>query len=230
MWRFHNRGRSSYTDHLTRIHFMVSHASWTRCEALCGVAALALLVAGGCGKKSRPPPLRSVAKLPAVSVTHPKEVEYRTQGGQAIAPVVVGDDPAPVVVAAQPSASPGQGGPATLNGDPNGLTRETLNQAVQGAMGSLASCFASLTQDPMVAVSFEADPSGRPSLLRVNGAPPDAERCIRNIVQGMRFPAFQGKGVQVDLPLSFHRVAQPAQPGGPSAGQQPGAAPLFLDP
>ena len=96
-------------------------------------------------------------------------------------------------------------------------------------MGSLAACFSSLTQDPMVSVSFEADPSGRPSLVRVGGAPPDAERCIRNVVQNIRFPSFEGKGVQVDLPLSFHRIGHPSQSGSP-AGQQPSGPPLFLDP
>jgi hypothetical protein len=168
-------------------------------------------------------------KLPGPAFDPAKNVAYRNTPGQAIAPVVIADDPSPAPVVAQPSAAAGQG-PATLNGDPNGLTREALNQSIQGAMGSLASCFSSLTQDPMVAVSFEADPSGHPSLLRVNGAPSDAERCIRNIIQGMRFPSFQGKGVQVDLPLSFHRVGRPAQPSGQSAEQQPGAAPLFLQP
>jgi hypothetical protein len=82
----------------------------------------------------------------------------------------------------------------------------------------------------MVSVSFEADPSGKPSLVRVGGAPQDAERCIRNVVQDIRFPSFEGKGVQVDLPLSFHRVAHPNQAPSPAAGQQPAAAPLFLEP
>ena len=143
--------------------------------------------------------------------------------------MVIADDPAPA--AAAPSAVPGQAASgATLNGDANGITRESLNRAIQGAMGSLAACFTSITQDPMVAVSFEADPSGRPSLVRVNGAPPDAEHCIRNVVQGIRFPSFQGKGVQVDLPLSFHR-SRPQQVANPSEQQgQPAAPPLFLEP
>jgi hypothetical protein len=168
-------------------------------------------------------------KLPIAAQGHSQNVEYRSIPGQAIAPVVLADDPVPVAAVVQPSGSAGQGQPATLNGDPNGLTREALNHSIQGAMGSLASCFSALTQDPMVAVSFEADPSGHPSLLRVNGAPPDAERCIRGIVQGIRFPTFQGKGVQVDLPLSFHRVGRPAQPS-QTAEQQQGSPPLFLEP
>jgi hypothetical protein len=141
---------------------------------------------------------------------------------------VIPDDPAPTQVQA---ASEGNSGTrATLNGDPNGITRDALNMAIQGAMGSLAGCFASLTQDPMVSVSFEADPSGRPSLVRVGGAPADAEHCIRNVVQNIRFPSFEGKGVQVDLPLSFHRVAHPAQSENPAGQQSPPGAPLFLEP
>jgi len=193
------------------------------------VAAGAALLVGACSKTPALPPLPTIPKLGPSGEKHLGEnVEYRSKAGESIAPVVVADDPAPV--AAIPQAFPAGGkGPATLNGDPNGLTREALNQSIQGAMGSLASCFSSLTQDPMVAISFEADPSGHPSLLRVNGAPPDAERCIRNIAQGIRFPAFQGKGVQVDLPLSFHRVGGPAQPQAQAAPQQQGA-PLFIQP
>jgi hypothetical protein len=201
-----------------------------RHQALCVMVGAAILAAG-CGKKAGPPPLPPIPKLSA-DVVHKAELgelEYRTRAGEAIAPVVVADDPAPVAAVAQPNPS-GAHGPATLNGDPNGLTRESLNIAIQGAMGSIANCFSSLTQDPMVAVSFEADPSGRPSLLRVNGAPPDAEHCIRSIVQGIRFPSFQGKGVQVDLPLSFHRVGRPSQAPGQPSEQPQQAAPLFLQP
>ncbi len=194
------------------------------------MAMLVVLVAGGCRKKSGPPPLPRVPKLAAPAASRTNEVEYRRTAGQAIAPVVIADDPVPVAAAVTPGASAGPGAPATLNGDPNGLTRETLNRSIQGSMGSLASCFSSLTHDPMGAGSFEADPSGRPSLLRVNGAPPDAEHCIRNIIQGLRFPAFQGKGVHVDLPLSFHRVGRPTQAAAPAGGEQAGEAPLFLQP
>ena len=163
--------------------------------------------------------------------------QYREDRGQPIAPVVVAEDPDPGAAPPPPTGAgqPGQGR-GSLNGDPNGITRETLNRSIQGAMGSLAACFTNITQDPMVAVSFEADPSGRPSLVRVNGAPPDAESCIRNVVQGIRFPSFEGKGVQIDLPLSFHRVAGPARqlpnPGGEqqAQGQQPAAPPLFMEP
>jgi hypothetical protein len=184
------------------------------------------------GWNARPallPPTHSAEKHEAVAEMDPNA--YRAQGGEPIAPVVISDDPLPSVAPApiQPSGGGPPGQRPTLNGNANGLTREALNIAIQGAMGSVASCFSALTQDPMVAVSFEADPSGRPSLVRINGAPSDAERCIRNVVQGIRFPAFEGKGVQVDLPLSFHRIAQSPQQGNPQA-QQPAQAPLFLQP
>jgi hypothetical protein len=162
-----------------------------------------------------------------------KPIEFRTSGGTPIAPVVIADDPAPAV--AQPVAGPQNIPSSTLNGDPHGLTREVLNRALQGAVSSVASCFSPSSQDPMAAISFEADPSGRPSLVRVNGAPGDAERCIRNVVQNLRFPSFEGKGVPVDFPVTFHRVARTVQSGGPSGEEQaPSAAPtgppLFMQP
>jgi hypothetical protein len=195
-----------------------------------GVAAV-LIACTGCNSTPTLPQLPTAAKPP-----RPREeisqagLQYRQTSGEAIAPVVLQDDPAPSV--APPAGSGQQGGGGSLNGHPNGITRETLNRSIQGAMGALAACFTNITQDPMVAVAFEADPSGRPSLVRLSGAPPEAEKCIRSVVQGMRFPAFEGKSVQVDLPLSFHRAAQPAQPanrGGEQQGQG-NAPPLFLEP
>ena len=182
-----------------------------------------------CQESHGPPRLPSLPTLPASgSRKVSKDLKYRSESGSPIAPVVVPDDPLPTQV--QPVTATPSGSRSTLNGDPNGITRDTLNRSIQGAMGAFAACFSSLTQDPMVSVSFEADPGGKPSLVRVGGAPPDAERCIRNVVQGIRFPSFEGKGVQVDLPLSFHRVARPNPAGSPPGGQQPGAAPLFLEP
>ena len=208
---------------------LVSRGTLTTPSAALALALLAGLPACK-GWSSRPamlPPTASLEKAQAKA--HVDHSQYRTQGGTPIAPVVISDDPAPAAQAPTQAPTAHQfGQAATLNGDPNGLTREALNMAIQGAMGSVANCFSSLTQDPMVAVSFEADPSGRPSLVRINGAPADAEHCIRNVVQGIRFPTFEGKGVQVDLPLSFHRVvhAPPANPG----PQAPMQAPLNLEP
>lgn len=212
---------------------MAQYASNARWMARCAVlTAVVLAGLAGCkGGSKGPRALPFIGRAPAAQepANLAGGVAYRQTAGESIAPVVIADDPAPTQ--AQPTGAGLAGSRSTLNGDANGITRETLNRSIQGAMGSLAACFTNITQDPMVAVSFEADPSGRPSMLRVTGAPPDAEHCIRNVMQGVRFPAFEGKGVQVDLPLSFHRAARPAPPASPSGEQQgPGVAPLFLQP
>ena len=210
---------------------MSTNASYARSIAH-GAALIAavLLSLAACKGSSGPPSLPALATRPESGKKTAKNlVGYRTHSGSPIAPSVIPDDPAPTQALSVTDKPTGQR--ATLNGDPNGITRDTLNRAVQGAMGAFAACFASLTEDPMVSVSFEADPTGKPSLVRVGGAPQDAEHCIRNVVQNIRFPSFEGKGVQVDLPLSFHRVARPAQPGASPGGQQPSqGAPLFLEP
>jgi len=195
---------------------------------------MVMLMAAGCeflgiGKGS-PPPLPEGPKV-ANNWAPQKQVQDKRLpsfglGGPVGAPAE--SDPGPAVAAA-PSGVPA--GSGTLNGNPNGLTREALNMAVQGTMGQLASCFSPSAQNPMVAVSFEADPAGRPSLVRINGAPPDAERCVRNIIQSMRFPRFEGNGVHVDLPLTFHQVGRGEQPGAPAVSDQPtGGPPLNIEP
>ena len=208
------------------------HASYAKPIASGVMLFAALFSLAGCRRGSHGPVrLENAPRLEQPTRSKlAKASGYRTESGSPIAPSIVPDDPPPPPPSLPLGDNSGSSGSrATLNGDPNGLTRETLNRAIQGAMGSLAGCFSSLTQDPMVSVAFEADPSGHPSLVRVGGAPPDAERCLRNVVQNLRFPAFEGKGVQVDLPLSFHRVARPSQ-AAPSAQQAPTAAPLFLEP
>ena len=206
-----------------------SKARWLMAGA--AVAAAVLVGPAGCkGGSNGPPALPAIAQLPAPKgLDYSAGVNFRQRRGEDIAPVVIADDPPPGALS---PGAPGQAaaGRATLNGDPGGITRESLNSSIQGAMGSLAACFTNITHDPMVAVSFEADPSGRPSLVRINGAPPDVETCIRSAVQNIRFPAFQGKSVQVDLPLSFHRVSRPAPPGNPTGEQQaPAGPPLFIE-
>jgi len=194
------------------------------------IALVGVLGATACKRQSYLPPLAPLQQVSAPAPRPlPRAVAYRAESGTPIAPSIIPDDPSPTALAA-PSASSGKPAVPTpsLNGDPNGITRDTLNRSVQGAMGALANCFASMTQDPMVAVSFEADPSGKPSLVRVSGAPPDAEHCVREVVQNIRFPAFDGKGVQVDLPLSFHRVVRQEQTNQPA--QAPTGPSLFLQP
>jgi hypothetical protein len=182
-----------------------------------------MLMATGCEflglGKGGPPPL-PVAPKAANNWQPQKEVEEQRLPSFGLAgPVGAPAESNVAPVVATPTGVPA--GTGTLNGHPNGLTRDGLNMAVQGTMGQLAACFSPSAQNPMVAVSFEADPSGRPSLVRISGAPPEAERCVRNIVQGIRFSPFEGKGVHIDLPLTFHRVGgrgeQAALPGNEEA-------------
>jgi hypothetical protein len=190
--------------------------SSTGCEAL-GIS------------KSKPPPLPQGQPAPLTFVSHGPVTQQKLRAFELAGPQneAAQADPAPVAAVTPTGVS---GGSGTLNGNPNGLSREVLNSAIQGTMGSLATCFSPSAQNPMVSVSFEADPAGRASLVRVNGAPPDAERCVRNVVQGMRFPRFEGNGVHVDLPLTFHQVgrAQAASPSGESP--RPSGPPLNIEP
>lgn len=191
--------------------------SSTGCEAL------------GIGKE-KPPPLpqgQSVVPEAVVSrglVTHQKLRAFELAGPQNEAPPA---DPAPVAAVTPTGVS---GGAGTLNGNPNGLSRDVLNSAIQGTMGSLATCFSPSAENPMVSVSFEADPAGRASLVRVNGAPPEAERCVRNIVQNMKFPRFEGNSVHVDLPLTFHQVGRAQAPSPSGESQKPTGPPLYIEP
>jgi hypothetical protein len=202
--------------------------------ALGVTVALALSSAGceflGIGRGT-PPPLPQGKGTVSAFAAGRREAPRRLPGfGLAAAPVNQDpqSDPAPVA-AANPGAA--SAGPGTLNGNPNGLSREILNSTIQGTMGSLATCFSPSAENPMVSVSFEADPSGRASLVRVSGAPPDAERCVRMIVQNMKLPRFEGNGVHVDLPLTFHQVGrgQAAAPSGESKGP-PSGPPLYIEP
>ena len=82
----------------------------------------------------------------------------------------------------------------------------------------------------MLSLSFEAEPNGRTSMLRVKGAPPDSEYCIRKIMQETKLPAFEGKAVPIDLPLSFHQVGNTSAAGTSAGPTQAKPAPLFMDP
>jgi hypothetical protein len=195
---------------------------------------LFLVAFPACGKSKGPPPVPVIQPMPMGAPTEIQEAVpgIRIQGGTPIAPVVLGDDspaPAPAAISASPANARGpQGG--SLNGDPRGLTRDSLNRSMAPVVGRIASCFSPGMGNPMVSLSFDAEPNGRTSLLRVKGAPPDSEYCIRKIMQDIKFPAFEGKAVPIDLPLSFHQVGKATSGGGPAGPSPAQPAPLFMDP
>jgi len=94
-------------------------------------------------------------KLPAFELAGPQNMAAQA-------------DPAPIAAVTPVGVS---GGSGTLNGNPNGLSREVLNSAIQGTMASLATCFSPSAQNPMVSVSFEADPEDEPALSASTGRP-----------------------------------------------------------
>jgi len=125
----------------------------------------------------------------------------------------------------------------TLNGDPDGLTREDLDQAMKGVVPIVSNCFQAASAGQTVTLTFDVDPSGSVANAKVVGAPPGADSCAIAAVASIRVPEFKGKAVPVTLPVSVHRpgpAAPPAQPGGrataaavaPSAASTSAAAPL----
>jgi hypothetical protein len=213
-----NRSLQSSAEKPVALGLMVALAfSSTGCEAL------------GIGK-GKPPPPAEVRSASSNFVPRPQVTPRRLEAFGLAGPQNEALQPAQAPVAAvTPVGVPA--GPATLNGNPNGLNRDVLNSAIQGTMASLATCFSPSAENPAVSVSFEADPAGRASLVRVHGALPEAERCVRNVVQGMRFPRFEGNGVHVDLPLTFHQVGRAQQAAAPSGESQgPSGPPLNIEP
>ena len=126
----------------------------------------------------------------------------------------------PAPPAAAPAAPPPPAAPIeTLNGDPNGLKREDLQAALDGAMDRFAGCVdaAGTTQ---VALSFDAAADGKAENIKVSGGPAGADKCVSSIVSSLRLPKFSGKPVPVHFPITVRRtVTQPAPrqaAGGPS--------------
>jgi hypothetical protein len=108
----------------------------------------------------------------------------------------------------------------TLNGDPKGLKRADLGDAMQRAMPSLAPCLGAAGGN--VGLSFDADPDGRARNIKVNGASPSVERCVSDTLVRLKLPTFEGKAVPVQFPLDVYR---PAAPPAPPAAAAPAAPP-----
>lgn len=112
-----------------------------------------------------------------------------------------------------PAALPPDAAPTvivdTLNGDPKGLKREDINNALQQALPTLASCFQG-AGSPSVGLTFDAEPEGRASNIKVAGATPEGERCVSATLAATKLPVFEGKPVPVSFPITVFRPAVPA--------------------
>ena len=189
---------------------------------LCGLVA--------CKDKAAPAPAGPVVRDPARRrAPKPVAPAVRDESSPPFEPWVVPDEPPSAPTQPVPEAQPAKAD--TMNGHPNGITRDALNRAIQDAVPSMAACFSTQTDPPKVSISFEADPNGRPSLVRVGGSPGNAEYCLRNAVRAIRFPPFEGNGVQVDLPLNFTREMRPGTPTTTVIQRSPqGDKQLFISP
>jgi hypothetical protein len=193
---------------------------------------VAAAAAAACKRTAVQPPDQAQVASPSPSAApKAKASDFRQMAGEPLVPEEPAENPPP---------SPAQAGPSeprvadTLNGDPNGIRRDTLNRSVQAAMRSFSNCFTGAVYAPSVGVSFQAEPTGKASQTLITGAPPEVEHCIRGVVDNMRFPSFEGRAVQVDLPLTFQRTGAPAPPpsgAAPSQAANPsGGPPLFMEP
>ena len=176
-----------------------------------GLAALALalaLVGGACTKVVEPPVLEPPAPAP-------EPVKKRK-----LAP------PPPAWPASKPAAPPAPPAPPpaapaveTLNGDPEGLKREDLQDRLDAAMDRFSACV-DAPGTTRVALSFEAAPEGGAQNVKVSGGGAATEKCVAGVVAGLSLPKFSGKAVPVHFPITVQRtVTQPA-PRAPDEQQQ----------
>lgn len=115
--------------------------------------------------------------------------------------------------------------PNTLNGDPNGLKREDINDALQAMLPSLAGCFPG-AGPPTVGLSFDAEGNGRASNIKVSGVNAEAEQCVSGVLARAKLPVFQGKSVPVQFPISLYRPQAPAAEAPPPPANAPAPAPV----
>jgi hypothetical protein len=126
----------------------------------------------------------------------------------------------------------------TLNGDPKGLKREDINNALQQALPTFAACFQGPGSPSSIGLSFDAEPDGRANNVKVTGASAEGERCVTATLGRTKLPVFEGKSVTVSFPISVYRpaaevptpaVAEKGAPAVPVAeavpvGAQPGGS------
>jgi hypothetical protein len=117
-------------------------------------------------------------------------------------------------VAKQPTEDAG-----TANGDAKGPKAEALNAVVKGASPAFQRCFDvddDLPEETDLAVSihYRIEPKGNAADVSVNGkVPPAVSKCLRSVMEKLRFPEFQGAALNGEVPVTYRRAAGlPASP------------------
>jgi hypothetical protein len=136
-------------------------------------------------------------------------------------------------VAPPPAPKPAEPAIETLNGDPQGLKREDLQNALDGAMDRFSACVDS-AGTTRVALSFDADPSGGAQNVKVSGGGASAESCVAAVVTRLSLPKFSGKSVPVHFPITVQRTVTQRAPSAPderrASGGPSGPPTLFVKP
>lgn len=104
----------------------------------------------------------------------------------------------------------------TVNGDPRGPRAEVLEAVVRSAAPALKRCVDAgplpTGVDIPVRVVYRILPVGRVGLVDVEGQlPPDVTACVKSVIEGLRFPPFEGAPVSSALPFRFRRDVVPAR-------------------
>lgn len=100
----------------------------------------------------------------------------------------------------------------TVNGHPRGPSAEALEAAVRAAAPELSRCARSESLPANVELSARASykilPVGRTGTVEVQGPlPPDVMACVKGVLDGLRFPTFEGEPVSGALPFTIKREA-----------------------
>jgi hypothetical protein len=194
------------------------------------LAATSLAALAACTKVQEQPVLQAPPPAPAAVAPAPKPADKPARKRWGF------DPPAPPARKPPPAAVVD---PNSLNGDPNGLKRDDLQKALDGAMPRFTACFDATPGSVNVSLSFDADPEGKAANVKVSGGGASADKCVATVVNGLRLPAFSGKAVPVHFPITIQRtVSKPsttAASGGPAQqmprGRIPGGpAMLFVQP
>jgi len=181
------------------------------------LAALAIPLLAGCRRSHEPPdtmvpgpPPAKLAPPPAPTVTQ------RPSPAPAAAPVAAPSAPrAPEepeltyrhTIDPKSPALPDGG---TANGDPHGPRPAAMDAVVKAALPSVQACFDALDSAPGVElvaqVSYRVTQTGRTAAVDVTGSlPGETLKCIRLVIEGLKFPAFEGPPVSGNFPFKYHR-------------------------